>query len=614
MCGITGWVDWDRDLTKERATLEAMTDTLSLRGPDDWGVYLSRHAAFGHRRLSVVDLAGGRQPMLRRRGDRSYAITYNGELYNTAELRWELMARGHAFTSVSDTEVLLKAFIEWGPECATRLNGIFAFGVWDEVSQRLFLARDRLGVKPLFYTRLPTGLVFGSEIKALLAHPDIEPTVGLEGLAEVFMVGPARTPGQGVFKDVAELAAGCWGLFDRRGLAVRRYWSVVSQPHEQDFPTTAAMVRELFTDAVKRQLVSDVPLCTLLSGGLDSSAITAVAAGAYRLEGRQLDTFSVEYVDNDRFFQEHSFQPNRDAPWVQRVTGYFATRHREVVLDTPELAGALGRAARARDLPGMADIDTSLMLFSREVKREATVGLSGECADEIFGGYPWFYREEMLAADTYPWSPRPELRLEWLAPELRECGALRDYPRQRYAEALAEVPRLPGEDPVDARMREIFYLSLFRWMPTLLDRKDRMSMAFGLELRVPFCDHRLVEYAWNVPWPLKKHQNREKGLLRQALTGLLPEDVLWRRKSPYPKTHNPSFWAAVQAGLLAVLADPRSPLLPLIDVERVREFAVSAAARSPYPWFGQLMGGPQLMAYLIQEDAWLRDARVRVAI
>lgn len=614
MCGITGWIDWERDLTRESATLAAMTGTLALRGPDDCGYYTSRHAVLGHRRLSVVDLAGGRQPMLRRQGEQTYIITYNGELYNTADLRGDLMARGHTFTSTSDTEVLLKAYMEWGTDCVGRLNGIFAFGIWDDARQRLFLARDRLGVKPLFYARQPGGLLFASEIKALLVHPEVAPEIDEEGLAEVFMLGPARTPGHGVFRGIAELEPGCMAVYDRQGLAISRYWALVSQPHEQDFATTVGMVRDIFRDAVKRQLVSDVPLCTLLSGGLDSSAITAVAAEAYRQEGRMLDTFSVEYVDNEKFFTEHSFQPNRDAPWVERVSRHFATNHHEILLDTPELAGALRPAVRARDLPGMADIDTSLYLFSREVKKGATVGLSGECADEVFGGYPWFYRPEMVGADTFPWAPKPEIRLQWLAAEFRNNATLRDYQHQRYCEALAAVPRLVGEAGEAARMREIFHLSLFRWMPTLLDRKDRMSMAFGLELRVPFCDHRLVEYVWNIPWEMKNYQSREKGLLRHALTGVLPDDVLWRRKSPYPKTHNPSFFTTVKDELLAILSDPASPLLALVDVARIRSFAASGDARSPYPWFGQLMGGPQLMAYLIQVNAWLRENKVRIVV
>ncbi|HMM19777.1 MAG TPA: asparagine synthase (glutamine-hydrolyzing) [Selenomonadales bacterium] len=612
MCGITGWIDWDRDLTQETGVLEAMVQTLALRGPDAQGTYITRHAALGHRRLSVVDLEGGKQPMTRERGGGAWTIVYNGELYNTAELRWELMARGYAFTSISDTEVLLKSYIEWGPECVPRLNGIFAFAVWDEAGQELFLARDRLGVKPLFYAVRGNGLIFGSELKALLAHPAVQPEIALDGLAEIFMIGPARTPGHGVFKNVSELRPGCCAVFNRKGLAVRRYWSLESKPHEQDFTATTGMVKEIFEDAVRRQMVSDVPLCALLSGGLDSSAITAVAAKAYHQEGRALHTFSVEYEGNDQHFQATSFQPNSDVPWVKRVSTYFKTCHHEIILDTPELAGSLAKATRARDLPGMADIDTSLYLFSREIKKGATVGLSGECADEVFGGYPWFYREEMLQAGTFPWSPEPAIRLDWLNPELRGNAFLQEYPRLRYQEALAEVPRLPGENAEAARIREIFYLSLTRWMPTLLDRKDRMSMAFGLELRVPFCDHRLVDYVWNVPWEMKNFKKREKGLLRQALTGTLPEDVLWRRKSPYPKTHNPTFHQAVHDGLLAILDDSESPVRQLVDVARLKNFAVSGAARSPLPWFGQLMGGPQVLAYLIQVDAWLRQNKATI--
>ncbi|MBP2651187.1 MAG: asnO [Firmicutes bacterium] len=614
MCGITGWINWQEDLTQKQGVLEAMVDTLAVRGPDASGMYLCRQAAIGHRRLSVIDPEGGKQPMLRRRGDSTYVITYNGELYNTMELRDELKTCGHYFTSTSDTEVLLKAFMEWGSACVDRFNGIFAFAIWDEGKQSLFLARDRLGVKPLFYSLNNGNFIFGSEIKAVLAHPDVEPVVTAEGLAEIFMMGPARTPGHGVFRDINELKPGYCALYNRQGFSVRQYWSLTSKPHEDDFATTLIKVRDLFHDAVKRQLVSDVPLCTLLSGGLDSSAISAIAATAYKAAGQQLNTYSVEYVDNERFFTENSFQPNRDAPWVERVSSYLDTCHHEILLDTPELAGVLENAARARDLPGMADVDTSLYLFSREIKKSATVGLSGECADEVFGGYPWFYRPDMLGSASFPWSPKPEIRLEWLNPDLKNQDVFKEYPYQRYHEALAEVSKLPGENPEAARMREIFYLSLTRWMPTLLDRKDRMSMAFGLELRVPFCDHRLVDYVWNVPWEMKNYQQREKGLLRRALIGLLPDDVLWRQKSPYPKTHNPSFYQAVRSKLLAIQNDTSSPILPLLDTDKIKAFTETDAARSPMPWFGQLMGGPQLMAYLVQVDAWMRQKKVRIVL
>lgn len=615
MCGITGWIDWRRDLSGQGEILAAMMQTLAARGPDGQGVYIRQHAALGHRRLSVVDPAGGAQPMVRYRGALPFVVTYNGELYNTDELRQELEARGYSFTTHCDTEVLLVAYMEWGPQCVERFNGIFAFGIWDEGAQSLFMARDRIGVKPLFYAEKDGNFLFASEMKALLAHPAMEAIIDREGLAEVFMLGPARTPGNGVFRHIAELKPGHSLLYNRQGKRISQYWRLESKLHQDDFAKTLTTVRELLQDTVRRQLVSDVPVCTLLSGGLDSSLLTALAAECYKRENRgDLHTYSVNYVDNEQYFQANAFETNSDAPWVKKVSEYLGVIHHEVLLDSPELAGALPAAAIARDLPGMADVDTSLYLFCREIKKGATVALSGECADEVFGGYPWFYREEMINSSAFPWSPRPEIRKEWLSPAVRRAIPLEEYVRQRYQDALAEVPVLPGEEARAARMREIFYLSLTRFMPTLLDRKDRMSMAFGLEVRVPYCDHRLVEYVWNVPWSLKNWQNREKGLLRQAMTGVLPDDVLWRRKSPYPKTHHPAYELAVRNRVMTILEEGTSPLLDLVDVNYLRGLASVKGNSAGVPWFGQLMGTPQLFAFLIQTDAWLREFRVKIEV
>jgi len=613
MCGIAGWINWEKNLEQEGRVLANMVEPLAPRGPDASGMYLSSHAALGHRRLSVVDPQNGAQPMIRYKGEHLCVITYNGELYNMPELRRDLEARGYDFRTNCDTEVLLTAYMEWGPACTERLNGIFAFAIWDEKEQILFLARDRIGVKPLFYTMGDSGFLFGSELKAVLAHPDVKPQINHEGLAEIFIIGPARTPGHGVFRGISELKPGHSMIYSRKGLNIHQYWALSSKPHLDDFDTTVVKVRELLEDTVKRQLVADVPICTLLSGGLDSSALTALASNTYKKEGLgRLHTYSVDYLDNELYFKASNFQPNADAPWVRRVADLFNTVHHDILLDTPELASSLLEATISRDLPGMADVDTSLYLFCREIKKGATVALSGECADEVFGGYPWFYREEMIHADAFPWAPKPKMRTEWLSPELKEKIQPYEYMEQRYQEALAEVPHLPGEDALAARMREIFYLSLTRWMPTLLDRKDRMSMAFGLEVRVPFCDHRLVEYVWNVPWHMKNYQNREKGLLRHALTGVLPDDVLWRRKSPYPKTHNPTYLNTVRQWMLTILDDSSSPLHDLIDVGKIRSLALMENADITIPWFGQLMSQPQLFAYLIQTDIWLRKYKVEI--
>ncbi|MEX2356669.1 MAG: asparagine synthase (glutamine-hydrolyzing) [Thermaerobacterales bacterium] len=613
MCGIAGWIDWQADLTHSRPVVAGMARTLTSRGPDAGGVWVSKNAALAHRRLIVIDPEGGAQPMVRQRGGKPVVLNYNGELYNTGDLRHQLEQLGHRFEGHSDTEVLLAAFLEWDHDAVERLNGIFAFALWDEGRKQLILVRDRLGVKPLFYARRGSSLIFASELKGLLAHPLVEPVIDSGGLAEIFAIGPARTPGHGVFRGIEELKPGCMMVVDTDGARTRTYWSLESRPHTDDQETTSETVRELLRDTVERQLVSDVPICTLLSGGLDSSALTAFAALAYRRsDSGPIHTFSIDYADNDRYFRPSDFQPNADAPWVGKVADRYGTVHHPIVIDTPELVDALTDAMRARDLPGMADIDASLLLFCREIKKQATVALSGECADEVFGGYPWFHRQESLAAATFPWSLRLAERTRIFSGALTEAIHPESYVDERYRQALAEAPLLAGESPAAARIREIFHLSLFRWMPTLLDRKDRMSMAAGLEVRVPFCDHRLVEYAWNIPWDMKMTGDMEKGILRHALTGLLPDDVLKRRKSPFPKTHNPAYLTAVKDWVQEILADPNAPIRPLVDSGQVRQVA-EEAAHTRRPWFGQLMAGPQMLAYLGQINTWLREYRIRLA-
>lgn len=611
LCGIAGWIDFTRGLKDKGGVIRAMTGTLARRGPDAEGFFVDEHVLFGHRRLAVVDIEGGVQPMALNMYGSTYVIVYNGELYNTEDIRALLLERGHRFNGWSDTEVLLHAYAEWKESCVDHLNGIFAFAVWDSARKQVFLARDRMGIKPLFYALRGSSLLFASELKALLKHPAVKPVIRGEGLAEVFALGPARTPGHGVFEDVHELKPGWSAVFTREGFSAAPYWSLVSGPHEDDFDTTAEKVRFLVTDAVRRQLVSDVPLCVLLSGGLDSSAIAAITAGVYRGEmGQVLSTYSVDYVDNDKNFRPNAFQPNMDAPWIARMVDFLGTDHTTCYIDTPELTEALFDAVIARDLPGMADIDSSLLLFSLWLKQYATVGLSGECADEVFGGYPWFYRP--MHSDTFPWAQHADRRFALLSPELKALIRPAEYLRARYEEALRETPAFDGDSPEDAQKRTLFYLNLTRWMPVLIDRKDRMSMYAGVELRVPYCDHRIVEYVWNIPWSMKFYKDREKGLLRHALTGLLPEDVLWRKKSPYPKTHNPNYIHILRALTFGMLADPGAPIRPFIDVDAVKDLAESMTPETNIPWFGQLMNAPQMLAYLLQINFWMKHYGITV--
>lgn len=613
MCGITGWVDWKRDLRQEKDIIKKMAEVLTHRGPDDLNVWVNRHASFGHARLIVVDPEGGIQPMTREKNGHSYTICYNGELYNTEDLRKELLKRGYTFKGHSDTEVLLTTYMEWKEKCLDYLNGIFAFAIWDEEAEKLFLGRDRLGVKPLFYKEDRGSLIFGSELKALLEHPAIKPEITHEGLAEVFGLGPSRSPGHGVFKDCQELRPAHALTLTKHGLKIWRYWNVKSEQHKDSFDDTVQRVRDLFLDTVERQLVSDVPICTFLSGGVDSSAITAIAAEVMKQEGKSpLHTYSIDYIGNDKYFKENEFQPNADGPWIQSMVQNFETVHHDKTIHTKELVDYLKQAVTVRDLPGMADVDSSLLWFCEQIKQEHTVSLSGECADEIFGGYPWFHREDDMNRIGFPWMRSIKEREELLQTKWRERLNLQDYVLSRYQKTVDEMPRLDGETGVDLKRRELFYLNMIWFMTTLLDRKDRMSMGASLEVRVPFADHRLVEYVWNIPWSMKMYGDREKGILRKALEGILPNEILYRKKSPYPKTHNPYYTKAMQEWMNDILADSNAPIHEFFDKKKISTIVESGGDSFKIPWFGQLMTGPQLLANLAQINYWLETYKVKV--
>ncbi|MDQ4069260.1 MAG: asparagine synthase (glutamine-hydrolyzing) [Actinomycetota bacterium] len=570
MCGIAGWVDWGRDLTGHRPVAQAMTDTMACRGPDDEGLWVSSRAALGHRRLAVIDVEGGKQPMAAERAGSAVVLTYSGEVYNFGELRQELESRGHRFRTRCDTEVVLRSYLEWGADCADRLNGMFAFAIWDEERQELVLARDRFGIKPLYYFSFPTGLLFGSEPKALLANPLFPAEVDATGLAELFGLNKGRTPGHGVFRGLREVLPGCTVRVDSHGAHVHRYYGLSSRPHEDDEKTTVDTVRGLLEDIVERNLVADVPLCTLLSGGLDSSVVAALAAGSLDRQGLGPPvTFAVDFENNEAFFRSSAQRPSLDGPFVHLMAEHLGAKHTDVVLSPGDLFTQQQHTLGARDLPGHGDMDASLYLLCREVRRHSTVALSGEGADEVFGGYPWFRDLPPETMRNFPWRTTIPDIADLLSDEARTSIRLDEYVADRYDEALAEVPHLDGEQGVDRRIRELSYLTLTRYLPLMLDRKDRMSMAVGLEVRVPFCDHRLVDYVWNVPWSMRTVGDMEKGLLRRAATDVLPAEVVNRRKSGFPAIQDPAYDEALMARLKEWMADRSSPLDPLVDRQRL---------------------------------------------
>ena len=599
MCGIAGMVNMSAD----KQVINTMLDTMKRRGPDAQGFYKHGECLLLHSRLAIIDLEGGQQPMHLNREGESYTIVYNGELYNTDELRKTLQNLGHKFNGHSDTEVVLHAYAQWSCSCLEYFNGIFAFAVLEEKRNKLFLARDRIGVKPLFYKLHQKGMIFASEIKTLLSHNEMDARIDQEGVAQLLLLGPGRIPGSGVLQGIQELEPGCYGYFYQGKWTWSRYWKLTDREHSETFEQTAEHVRYLVLDAIQRQMVSDVPIGTFLSGGLDSSLISSVCSRKLDNTGHQLSTFSLDYVDNDQYFVKSKFQPNSDTTYIKTMTHYLNTEQHWTVLAPDALFQALDDAARARDLPGMADVDSSLLLFCGNIRKNVKVALSGECADEIFGGYPWYRDPDVRAADGFPWSQNVHIRKNFISKEFTGWFNAEEFVYDHYAQTLHSCDILPGLSEEERRIREMTNLN-FRWfMQTLLDRKDRMSMYHGLEVRVPFCDYRIAEYMYSVPWSFKDWQGREKGLLRYAMRDLLPEQVLNRKKSPYPKTHDPRYFSLVRDGLRQVLDEPASPILQIVERNALESLLSSAHT---WPWYGQLMREPQTIAFMLQINSWMQ--------
>ncbi len=605
MCAIAGILG----LYCDDNIAEKMLSTMLRRGPDGKGVFSHKDCTLLHTRLAIIDIDGGKQPMSIRWGGDEFTITYNGELYNTAEIRRELNELGHIFLGHSDTEVVLHAYAQWKEDCIHRFNGIFAFGVYESNTGRVFLARDRIGVKPLFYKLHQGGLLFASELKTILAYPSVKAELDATGAAEILLLGPGRTPGSGVFRNIYELEPGCCAYYEKGRLGIERYWKLTDREHTDSFEETVETVRFLVSDAIKRQMVSDVPIGTFLSGGLDSSIISTICAQEKNLAGECLSTFSVDYENNDRYFKGNKFQPNSDNSYIRLMQEYLNTDHHWTVLSSYDLVNQLQESTIARDLPGMADVDFSLLAFCGQINQKVKVALSGECADEIFGGYPWYRDPEVRAAEGFPWAQNTDYRASFLNDDILNSIDPKEFVMDRYRQTIHETDVLPGTAPEERRMKEMVNLN-YRWfMQTLLDRKDRMSMYNSLEVRVPFCDYRIAEYLYGVPWAYKDYQGREKGLLRTAMEGLLPDEVLWRKKSPYPKTWDPMYLQLVTKRLKALLSDPESPIFRLVRKEALEGLLIKEQV---WPWYGQLMRLPQTVAFMLQIDFWLRQYNISV--
>ena len=598
MCGIAGMVGlpYSDDICKK------ILKTMYRRGPDANGIATLDGCCLLHSRLAVIDPTGGAQPMDYSWHSERYTIVYNGELYNTEELRQLLVGLGHQFVGHSDTEVVLHAYSQWAESCVERFNGIFAFAIWEHKRRKLFLARDRMGVKPLFYKLHDGGFLFASELKTILTYPTVQAQLDGQGIAEILLIGPGRSPGCGVFKGIHELEPACCGYYFAGKWNWKRYWKLKDREHTENFEETAEHVRFLVTDAIRRQMVSDVPIGTFLSGGLDSSLISAVCAQELVKQGKKLQTFSVDYHNNEAYFVSGKFQPETDSSYIKLMQRYIDSDHNWTVLTPEDLVDTLEAATIARDLPGMADVDFSLLSFCNEIRNKVKVALSGECADEIFGGYPWFRDTEVRAVDGFPWAQNIAQRTELIIEDRLSGIDPREYVYTKYKNTIKWCDILPDTDPKERRMKEMMVLNIRWFMQTLLERKDRMSMYNSLEVRVPFCDYRIAEYLYGVPWEFKDYNGKEKGLLRYAMAEYLPEEVLYRKKSPYPKTYDPRYLKLVGKRFVDLLNTNNAPIFEIVHKEKL---ASILEAKFEWPWYGQLMKAPQTMAYMLQINYWL---------
>ena len=617
MCGIAGFCNPYQDLETEAfkwsSTLERMNHVQKHRGPNEDGTLLTKHCGLAQVRLSIIDLKTGHQPMTRTWQGKTCSIAYNGEIYNMHTLKKELELHGFSFQTTSDTEVILAGYLLYGTSFFPKLNGIFSFAIWDCWNETLILCRDALGVKPLFFTLRENFLIFSSEIKGIFEFPGISPELDTQSLCEIFALGPAKTSGSGVFRNILELKPGHYIRWGYDGWRQEAWWKLESHLHTDSTEETVEKTRELLLSAIKGQMLSDIPISTFLSGGVDSSLVTAICSKELEKKGKQLTTFSFDFEGNNQYFQSNDFQPTQDRHWVDIMVNQFHTNHHYLECNNQSMADFLYRAVDARDLPCMADVESSMLYFCSLVKDYNQVTLTGECADEIFGGYPWFHKKEALEQDCFPWSPSMEPRKALLKDEILYLLPLEEYAKDAYLNTIHETPKLEGESKIEARCREISYLNLRWFMQTLLDRMDRTSMHCGFEARVPFADPRIVQYLWNVPWELKCLDHQAKGLLRRASKGILPDEVLYRRKNPYPKTYNPGYETLINQRLSDILNDTSSPIHQLIDAKKVRQFLKTESDYGK-PWYGQLMAGPQMTAYLLQINYWLKTYHIRLKL
>ncbi len=595
MCGICG--KFDVKARVERSLIEEMCASIAHRGPDDQGVYLGSSIGLGNRRLAIIDLsAAGHMPMSTASG--RLWITYNGEVYNHRELRAELQGYGYRFRSKTDTEVVLYAYSKWGPDCLRRFNGMFALAIWDEEERRLFLARDRLGIKPLYYCFDDARIIFASEIKAILQDHEVSRELGPEGIINYFTFGHSMAP-RTIFKNICKLLPGHYLMCVPEGEAklqtkIQRYWAPPAPRESRDAGEKyyAEVVYRLLRESVRRQLISDVPLGVFLSGGIDSSVVTSLMSS---VDQSQVKTFSIGFATGGTGYNELD-----DARIVAR---HFGTEHHEVLLDESDLTQALPTLVYHFDEPFGDAASFPTYLLSRFAREHVTVSLSGEGGDEVFGGYRRYVVENLIA--HYPalvglLSNKMVRRLLLNIPRLGRWYKLAEDLRvhdgaERYANWLSvfnkemraelfsgHLMELPEFDPLDIYRRlrtgngtlavdRMLCIDQQTLLPdTFLEKVDKASMAVGLEVRVPFLDHELVEFAATIPAEYKVRGFSTKHILKKAFSSRLPAETLRKRKHGFTPPVNPWFRNNLRGFVEEVLFDQRARSRGLFDYDYIK--------------------------------------------
>ncbi len=611
MSGITGIVCFERKVNSELNNVDLMTDALSKRGESSKKLKITDYGIFGC--SSMINTADKEKqiPLSVKHNGAEFIICFDGLIYNHNELLQKLKKKGFYPEITNDAEIVLNAYLCWGAGCLKNLNGIFSFTVWNAEAKELFVARDRFGIKPLYYTFKNGCFIFASQLKGMLANSNIDAVIDRKGLCEVMGLGPAQTPGCGVFCGISEVMPGHFCVYNKNGFNTHQYWHLESKKYDMDFSECLEETRNRVFSAINSQLEpKGRKMAYFLSGGLDSSAITALAAEKF---GDGINTFSLQYADNDQYFIPTEYQPTSDDYFIQLIQERYNTNHHIITVGTDSLIEHLTDAVDARDLPGMADVDSSLYFLCKEMGNSFSGAMSGECADEVFGGYPWFHRKEDFEAKIFPWAKNIELRKKLISPEIMQEKEISDYVFDAYNKSIAETPICIDDSPEEKRRREISYLNLKWFMYTLGARSERIGMNCGLEIRMPFCDHNVVEYAWNTPWNFKAHNGREKGLLRKVFEGVLPDEILWRKKSPFPKTHNPGYEEIVKNLAGELFSDKNSLICHIVNINYISEL-MRMPSDYGKPWFGQLMAMPQLYAYIIQLDYWLKKYDITLKI